>query len=190
MHEVSLGGMISDYLSGEERELTTYEDLRQALARFLVEERGFSPARLRPRFAVGYEIDGERMEREADVALLAPDGKNPEAPSDRPCLLFVFCPGQVHTYAREVTALARLALPAPCPLAVVTDMREAELFSVHDGRVLARGLDALPNQAAIDALAREHPHLPLGAAQRERESRILHAYTGFLKTCCGENCPL
>ena len=44
MHEVSLGGVIADYLTGEQLERTTYEDLRQALAKFLVEERGFAPA--------------------------------------------------------------------------------------------------------------------------------------------------
>ena len=42
MHEVSLGQSIQDYLTGENLDMTTYEDLRQGLARLLVEEKGLS----------------------------------------------------------------------------------------------------------------------------------------------------
>lgn len=182
MHEVSLGGTIADYLTGEARERTTYEDLRQALARFLVEERGFAPSLLRPRYLVVYSVNGERFEREADIAAFSASGSL--------CLFVVFCSGQVHTYTREVTALARLAPPRPCPLAVVTDMRAAELFAVRDGMILAQGLSALPVRAEVERLAAGHDHPPLTGEQKDKESRILHAYTGFLKTCCGEVCSL
>lgn len=180
MHEVSLGGTIKDYLSGEERDCTTYEDLRQALARFLVEERGFDPARLRSHYPVAYQVNGESFEREADIIMFRGNGA--------PGLILVFCPGQVNTYAREVRAMARLCLPAPCPLAVVTDMREADLFAVASGTMLAQGLPALPAYIAMEKLAEAHPVAPLSPEAREKESRILHTYTGFLKSCCGERC--
>ncbi|MDL2316044.1 type I restriction enzyme HsdR N-terminal domain-containing protein [Desulfovibrio sp. OttesenSCG-928-A18] len=182
MHEVSLGGTLCDYLTGEARERTTYEDLRQALARYLVEERSFAPSCLRPRFAVSYTAAAGTQSREADLAMFSARGDL--------CLLLVFCPGQVHTYVREVTAMARLALPLPAPLAVVTDMREADLFAVVSGEILARGLGALPAQAQLEELAARHALPPLSPEQREKEGRILHAYTGFLKNCCGESCPI
>lgn len=182
MHEVSLGGIIIDYLTGEERACTTYEDLRQALARFLVEERGFSRQSLHPRHAIPYVVNNETYEREADIAMFCASG--------RLCLILVFCAGQINTYAREVRSMARLTLPHPAPLAVVTDTREADLIAVRDGTVLAKGLHALPNQAAMEALAADHEFPALHAEQRDRESRILHTYTGFLKTCCGEICSL
>ncbi len=182
MHEVSLGGVLADYLTGEERECTTYEDLRQALAQYLVEELGYERSQLVPRFSVRFEAAGEEHSREADLAVVTPEGEL--------LLMLVFCPGQVHTYTREVTALARLAAPSPCPLAVVTDMREAELFAVDNGEILARGLPAIPRFAALQKLAANRPHSPLGIERREKESRILHAYTGFLKTCCGATCSL
>jgi len=180
MHEVSLGGVIRDYLTGEARERTTYEDLRQALARYLVEERGYDPAVLIPRYPVHYAVGGETLTREADIAMLLGSGS--------PGMLLVFCAGQIHSYVREVQALARLAVPGPCPLGVVTDMREIELFAAKDRAILARGLYAFPDQATMESLALEHSIAPLTDEQREKESRILHAYTGFLKTCCGESC--
>ena len=182
MHEVSLGGVLSDYLTGETRARTTYEDLRQALARFLVEEHGYTRKQLLPRFAVEYSVGGEKHVREADIAVFSRSGDL--------LLLLMFCPGQVHTFQREAAALARLALPAPSPLAMVTDMREAELFSSWSCESLGTGLEALPCLGALEALARAHPCPPLTEDGRDKESRILHAYTGFLKNCCGECCAL
>ncbi len=182
MHEVSLGGTLADHLTGEARDRTTYEDLRQALARFLVEEKGFARSRLTPRLPVAYEIDDQTLEREVDLAVFDTAGR---------LLLFVlFCPGQPHTYAREALALARLARPDPAPLIAVTDTHSAELLAVCDGAVLLQGLDALPDPDALETLAAAHPAAPPTAEARNRESRILHAYTGFLKTCCGETCAL
>lgn len=181
MHEVSLGGTIRDYLTGEQLERLTYEDLRQAMARFLVEERGFSPERLTPRYPVVYCIDAVRHERAADIAAFNARGEL--------CLLVMFCPGQIHTYARELTAMARLALPCPSPLAVVTDMRQAELFVVASGEILAEGLRALPPCAEVEALAAVHAFSPPDDERRARESRILHAYTGLGDKCCGKSCP-
>jgi hypothetical protein len=182
MHETSLGGTVRDYLTGEERERATYEDLRQALARLLVEERGYAKNRLAPRYQVPYRVKDREFRREADIAVLDAGGA--------PLLFLVFCPGQIGSYVREVTALARLVRPRPCPLAVVTDMRDAELFAVRKGLVLASGLHALPVRDELEPLAAANAFPPLSDEQRDREGRILHAYTGFLKNCCGEKCVL
>ena len=180
MHEVSLGGVLCDYLTGEARDRTTYEDLRQALARFLAEERGYDPVLLRPRFPVTYVLGAAEFSREADIAVFDPSGNL--------CALMLFCPGQIHTFQREAASMARLCLPSPCPLAAVTDMKDAELFAARDMQPLARGLAALPDFATLLDMAREYPCPGLPPERRDRESRILHAYTGFLKTCCSENC--
>lgn len=182
MHQTSLGGVLVDYLTGETRAVTTYEDLRQALARYLVEEKGHARESLRPRYAIGYEIDGGRLEREADIAVFCASGQL--------CMLLIFCAGQINTYTREALAMARLALPEPAPLVAVTDTREAALLAVPTGVVLARGLDALPGKADMPALAGQYRRPALDAERRAKESRILHAYTGFLKICCAENCIL
>jgi hypothetical protein len=182
MHESSLTGTLTDYLTGETRQRATYEDLRQALARFLVEERGYAPAKLRPRHAVAYSVESSTFERRADIAAFCSSGALG--------MLVVFCPGQVNTYMREVLALARLALPHPSPLVVVTDTRAAELFAVRQASLLAEGLRAFPSPEAMEELAHCHAHPPLRAEQRRMESRILHAYSGFQKSCCAESCRL
>ena len=62
MHEVSLGGMLTDYLSGERIEETTYEEFRQALAKFLVEDKGFPKASLKAKVPLIFLIDGEEID--------------------------------------------------------------------------------------------------------------------------------
>lgn len=55
MHEVSLGATLRDYLTGQDVDHTTYEDLRQALARLLVEELGHPRALVEPRVRVWFD---------------------------------------------------------------------------------------------------------------------------------------
>ncbi len=182
MHEVSLGGTLLDYLTGEQVERTTYEDLRQALARMLVEEKGYPAASLRPRVEIPYTIDGERQCRTADLAAYDESG--------HPLLLIIFCAGAPGTYERESVAAARLAPDGPAPLVAVTDTRDAVLLETVRGGTLANGMAALPAWGDLCAKADSVERRDLSPEARRREERILHAYTGFLKTCCGESCDL
>lgn len=182
MHEVSLGGTLRDYLTGEAVERTTYEDLRQALARFLVEERGYPAARLRPRVEVACEVDGACCCRVADLAAMDE--------SSRPLLLVIFCAGAPGTYERESLAAARLVPGGPAPLVLVTDTHDAVLLATVSGAPLGQGLRAVPTYESLCRMAAREPVQVLTPEARLREERILHAYTGFLKTCCGESCEL
>lgn len=179
MHEVSLGQTIRDYLTGETIESTTYEDLRQAIARLLVEELGYPKERVTPRLMVRFPVGGEEYCRTVDLAVHDADGGL--------LLIVVFCPGQVNTFARESLAAARLAPGGPSPLVAVTDMRDAALYATADGSQLTTGIRALPRFEDLAPLAAAHPLSPLDDAGLDRERRILHAYSEFLKRCCGES---
>ena len=100
MHEVSLNRVITDYLSGQEIMDTTYEDLRQALARMLVEDRQYPRQCLRAKYAIDYAVDGESQSTVLDLAVFSPEGA--------PMLALVFCPGEVGTFVRESVAAARI----------------------------------------------------------------------------------
>ncbi len=185
MHETSLGYAICDYLTGRRREATTYEDLRQGLARLMVEERGFAPEALRPGVEVPYQAGGENFSRPVDLLALDQEG--------RPLLAVVFCPGEVNTYRREVLSLARLLPGGPVPLALVTDTRKALLLCVASGADLplgGQGAAIMPLAGELPALAAACPAKPLTPERRDKESRILHTYSGFIKDCCSEVCLL
>ena len=178
MHDISLGQTIRDYLTGEEIESTTYEDLRQALARMLVEEKGYPKGSLIPRAPVTFPVEGREYTRLVDLAALDDE--------DRPLIIYIFCSGVVTTYERETLAAARLFPNGPAPLAAATDTKEASLLAVKDGERLGQGMAALPDWNKVLELAAKHPSPPLDATRRDREQRILYCYSESLYDCCSE----
>jgi hypothetical protein len=178
MHEVSLGAAIRDYLTGEETPATTYEDIRQALARLLVEEKGFPKAALKAKIGIRFPIDGRDYTRMVDLAAYAPDGS--------PLMLVVFCSGEPGSYRRESLAAARLHPGAPAPLVLITDTKEAYLLETATGEELGHGMRAVPAWDDLAALAAAHPARPPRPDQIDRERRILYAYSELLEGC---GCP-
>ncbi len=177
MHDVSLGQTIRDYLTGEELDQTTYEDLRQAMAQLLVEEKGYPREQLRPRISVCFPIDGKTYSRIVDLAAFDASGK--------PLLLLLFCPGVVSTYQREALAAARLFPESPAPLIVVTDSKDAMLLAVSTGNCMGEGMQAIPTWEQLPAKAAEAGDPVLPPAREEAERRILYAYSESLYDCCG-----
>lgn len=180
MHEVSLGGMLTDYLSGESIAETTYEEFRQALARLLVEDKGFPKESLRAKVPLVFQIDGEDTGRVVDLVAYH-DGA--------PVLLLIFCAGDVGSFERETVSCARLFPGGPAPLAIATDSIGASVLDTATGQCLATGARSIPTWAEVLAKNAATPRVPLSDERRRKEERILHAYNGFLYgTCCSESC--
>ncbi|WP_415519718.1 MAG: type I restriction enzyme HsdR N-terminal domain-containing protein [Desulfovibrio aminophilus] len=183
MHETSLGGTLRDYLTGEEIEETTYEEFRQALARLLVEERGYPRDRLRAKVELPYEVDGEAYSRRVDLVAYDPE--------DRPALLVFFSSGDVGSYERETVVAARLFPGGPVPLALVTDTMQAQLLDTVSGEVLASGMASVPTWDDLLGRTRDVVRVPPTTTQRAKLTRIFHTYCGFLfGACCSESCSL
>ena len=180
MHEESLGTVLCDYLTGEELTETSYEEFRQALARMLVEERGYPKERLAPKTGVRILVDGRQYTRMVDIVAFSADGA--------PLLLIIFCSGEPGSYLRESLAAARLYAP-PVPLTLVTDTRTARLAATSSGEILGSDMRAIPRYDELAGLARTHPVSPLIAASADRERRILYAYSEMLSGgCCRGAC--
>lgn len=180
MHEVSLGGMLTDYLSGESIAETTYEEFRQALARLLVEDKGFPKESLRAKVPLVFQIDGEDTGRVVDLVAYN-DGA--------PVLLLIFCAGDVGSFERETVSCARLFPGGPVPLAIATDSIGASVLDTATGQCLSTGARSIPTWAEVLAKSAATPRVPLTEERRRKEERILHAYNGFLYgTCCSESC--
>ncbi|MBI4803600.1 MAG: type I restriction endonuclease subunit R [Desulfovibrio sp.] len=180
MHEESLGSVIRDYLTGEELEETSYEEFRQALARMLVEEKGYPKESLVPKTGVCFPVDGQDYTRMIDLTALGPDCM--------PFLLIIFCSGEPGTYVREALAAARLYQP-PVPLVLTTDTKSAELVAAGSGKTLASGMRAIPFYQDLAELVQANPITAPSPDQVERERRILYAYSEMLSGgCCQGAC--
>ena len=183
MHEVSLGGVLRDYLTGEELENTTYEEIRQALAKLLVEEKGYPRERINSKVKLEYSIDGQVYNRTIDFVIV--DNNK------RPLLVIVFCSGNVGTYERETACAARLVQGGPAPYALATDTMEFVLIDTQSGNRVRQGMEALPSWKDLLEMTKDFEVQPLNNEDREKQVRIFHAYSGFLfGVCCEGACPV
>ncbi|HEU6438537.1 MAG TPA: type I restriction endonuclease subunit R [Nitratidesulfovibrio sp.] len=84
MHEVSLGATLRDYLTGQDVDHTTYEDLRQALARLLVEELGHPRELVEPRVRVRFDVVPACAHASQSLAPSSPTAPRGFEGADRP----------------------------------------------------------------------------------------------------------
>ncbi|MGL1863863.1 MAG: type I restriction enzyme HsdR N-terminal domain-containing protein [Pseudodesulfovibrio sp.] len=183
MHETSLGGTLRDYLTGEEIDETTFEEFRQALAKLLVEEKGYPKAQIKGKVKLTYCVYGDDFERPLDFVIYDEKG--------RPILVILFCSGEVGTYERETVCAGRLIEGGPVAYAVVTDTMDASLLDVRTGEVVARSMKALPDWDELLDMVEKAEISPLTDKQREMQTRVFHTYCGFVcGTHCSESCSL
>lgn len=178
MHESNLGQVIQDYLTGEQVAETTYEDLRQSLARMLVEEKGYPKANLKPKVPISFEMDGKTFTRSVDIVAYDDSGA--------PLVALVFCSGTPETYTREAAYAGRLLPHGPAPLVIVTDSKDARLLRTQDGKQLTAGFSGIPSWEELPGLAAAHP-APIPDPERLlKEQRVFYMYSGFLEGCCSK----
>lgn len=183
MHEVSMGGTLRDYLSGEEIEETTYEEFRQALAKLLVEELGYPKESLKAKVDLCFNIDDEEMCRTMDLVINNED--------DLPIMLVMFCAGDVGSYEREAVCAGKLFQGGPVPYVVISDSMDAFLLDAISGKTLAHGMKSVPSYEELLQMTAEYKREPLPAEKRTKIERIFYTYTGFLQgTCCSDSCSL
>jgi len=74
------------------------------------------------------------------------------------------------------------------PLAVVTNGRDAEILETRTGRVIGRGLEAIPSRDELDRRLASAACGPVSERQRDAEKRILIAFDGIEHSCaCTED---
>ncbi|MFP4083479.1 MAG: type I restriction enzyme HsdR N-terminal domain-containing protein [Desulfonatronovibrio sp.] len=180
MHEVSLNQTIIDYLSGDEIESTTYEDLRQSLARILVEEKNYPPENIKPRFTIDITLDDKKYSIVIDFVIYN---------EDKPVLILGFCPGAVSTYITQYLCLARIFPDSPVPYLIVTDTNDASLMDVARKKEICRGFHCIPAWEELLELASEAEPPVISPERLEKEKRIAYAMFALSDTCCTAACP-
>ena len=175
-------GTLKDYLTGEELPDTDDERVRQDLAKMMVEEKGFAGQDLEPRLTIETTFNKIFVRSIIDLTVSVAGTR-----------LFVlrYGPGSLVTREKPALAAARVLDKEYCiPLAVVTNGRDAELLETATGKVLATGMEAIPNREQAGKLIGEYScSPPADEAVRERTLRVLNTFD--LEVCCrDESCSL
>lgn len=168
-------GTLKDYLTGEELPDTDDERYRQDLARLMVEEKGYAADELEPRLVIETVFNNQNVRSLIDLTVRL---------QGRRFMIIRYGPGSLVTRERPAVAAARLLDPDyRIPLAVVTNCRDAELLDTLTGKVLAGGMQAIPDREKAVAMLREAEFTSFPEKEkRDREARILNVFD--VEVCC------
>ena len=174
-------GQLSDYLTGESLVDTDDERYRQKLARLMVEEKGYARSELASRLKIETLFAHQFVVSKIDLVISL---------GGRRAMMVRYGPGSLVTRERPAIAAARILDQGQLiPLTVVTNGEDAELLDTRSGKVLATGLDAIPDRAKLEAMLPGLDFAPLPQARREPELRVLNAFD--VEVCCaGGPCAL
>ena len=165
-HHLILGQMV-DFLTGKTIEDTHDERLRQKIAKFLVEGKGYDKTDIR---------SGEKIliRCEENSALIPLDFQILH--HGKTGMIVKYGPGSILTRYQPALALSRLSAPHQVPVVVITNGYDVDILSGDKGQRLGDGWEAIPSKEQLLMIISSNPLLPLSEKQIEMASRILYAY--------------
>jgi hypothetical protein len=160
-------GELEDFVTGEVLADTHDERYRQKIARFLVEEKGYTKADIAPRKPLVVAAGDRKGQLTVDFTIVV-DG--------RMAMVIKYAPGSMVTRHRPTVAISRLIAPHRVPVVVVTNGESADILDGISGCPTATGFDRIPSR---ETLARQLDGMdfePVPADRREMEARIVYAF--------------
>ncbi len=175
-HHLILGKTV-DFITGETIVDTHDERARQKIARFLVEEKGYSKSDIEVRREIPLNVDGNRATAKVDFVIRL-DGKA--------FAIIIFGPGSLVTRERSTLAAARLIESYAVPFAVVTNGEGAQVLETKSGRLIAEGLEAIPSKGEALERMRTLTFEKVPEKRLEKEERILYVFDVLSERECDE----
>ncbi len=165
-HHLILGKQL-DYLTGETLADTHDERYRQALAKLLVEEKGYYKSDLVPRRKLIVTAGDKCAQVQIDFIVKI---------DDTIAMIVRYGPGSLVTRHRPAIAASRVLTAYQIPLVVVTNGLDADIIDGKTGSVLSKGLGTIPDRQSLLAHCRADAKEPISPERAESEQRILYAY--------------
>lgn len=160
--------ILQDYITGKDVPNTGPEEQRQAVEKFLVEEKGCPKEAVRVDFPLTLHLGEEVHDTKLDLVVFA---------GDIPLMVVKCVAGSLDSWVRETVAAARILTPShQLPFAVVSDGVTALVHDGISGKILGEGLAAIPSWKALCAWAAENPSVPLPADRVHRQKLVFRTY--------------
>ena len=159
--------LITDYITGQKVPNVGAEANRQAVERYLVEEKGFKKQDIQVNVPIQMQIRDQTYRSYVDLVVM---------PDERKLMVIKCAAGSLGSREREIVSAARLLDVYPIPLALVSDGSTAILLDVLSGRKNGEGMAAIPSRRELIHQFREVALQPLAGERREREKLIFRSY--------------
>lgn len=160
-------GRLADFLTGEVLDDTLDERYRQKIARWLVERKGFDPHEIEPRRDLLLQADHRRAVIKIDFVVRL---------GGRAAMVIRFGPGSLVSRERPALAVSRLLEAYQIPIAVVTNGEDAEVLAAASGKILGRGLEAIPSRLELLDIMNTHPFDGIAPQRALMEARVAYCY--------------
>lgn len=160
-------GELEDFLTGQKIKDTHDERYRQKIARFLVDEKGFSKNDIKKNHELHLHVDNNTAAMKVDF-LVSVSGKTG--------MLIKYGPGSLTTRHHPALAIAKIIEPYQIPVVVVTNGETADILDGETGRVTGQGFDAIFSEEMLKTRMQSSRLIEISTAKKEMATRILYAF--------------
>ena len=165
-HHLIFGELV-DFLTGNVMPDTHDERYRQKIARLLVDTLGYEKGDIIPRRELTISADDKKAKVFVDFVIRC---------GEKIGMLIKYGPGSLTTRHQPVRAMARLINGYQVPVVVVVNGEDAETLDTVSEKVIARGINCIPNKVQLAKIVSEHGFLPVSEKKREMAARIVYCY--------------
>jgi len=160
-------GKTTDYITGQTITDSYDERIRQRMARWLVEGKGYDKSDIEPRVELELLCGHEKAVAIIDFVVNV---------DSRRAMVIKYGPGSLVSRERPTVAAARLVAPYELPFAVVTNGIDAELIDTASGEIIGAGLESILSKQALTELFKSASLRLITPKRRENETRFLFVY--------------
>jgi hypothetical protein len=161
--------IITDFVTGREMPNIGAEENRQAVAQYLVNEKGYSKDDIEVDVKIELTIAGEPYRSQVDIVVTVND-------SGLRIMALKCAAGSLGSREREIVATARLLEDYQIPFAVVSDGKTAIVLDTVSGKKTGEGMAAIPSKEAAISMLDSYQPISLPADRLEREKLIFRTY--------------
>ena len=159
---------VTDFITGKKVPDVGAEANRQAVERYLVENKGYRVGDIEVDAPIELNIGGKAYSSTVDLVVSV---------AGRRYMVIKCAPGSLGSREREAVSAARLLDKTyQIPLAVVSDGETATVLDTMTGKKIDKGLAALPSKAAAEKRSAETVFQVLAEGRCEREKLIFRSY--------------
>jgi len=158
---------IKDYVTGKEVPNVGAEENRQAVEKYLVEEKGYAKEELEIDAPLEFDIRGDVYAATVDIAIRI---------GDRRLLAIKCAAGSIGSREKEILSAAKLLEDYQVPISIVSDGRNALVLDTLTGKKIGEGLNAIPAKVEILNRFDETDFQPVPANRLEQVKLVFRSY--------------
>jgi len=159
--------MITDFITGNEIPNVGAEENRQAVEKFLVEQKNYSPSEIILDADINLQIGLDRYQSQIDILVRI---------HDQSVMIIKCVAGSLGSHERETIAAARLLESNQIPVSVVSDGTNALIRDVITGKKMGDGLMMIPSREDAIQILYKYTPTPIPDNRIEREKLVFRTY--------------